>query len=117
MHAAVARAVGLVLETNFPDRAGLLFERGDDVLLAEAIRHQPEHWVFRLHRRALSGIGDEKSARATQRRLGVAKEALVSIVMRTKPIGVGVELREYRIKFAHAHDRRTVRHIRAGIAG
>jgi hypothetical protein len=47
----------------------------------------------------------------------MAQQALVGIVPGTQAIGVGMELREYRIELAQAHDGRTRRHIRAGVAG
>jgi hypothetical protein len=117
MHAAVAGAVGLVFEADFPDRAVLLFEDGNHVLLAEAIWHQPEHRVFRQHRRPLSGIWHDKSAGTAEGRLGVAQEALVGVVTRAEAVGVGMELRKYGIELAHSRDRRAVRHVGAGIAG
>src|SRR5215470_3449628 len=46
----------------------------------------------------------------------MAQEALVGVVPRTQAIGVGMELREYRIELAQAHDGRTRRHNRAGVA-
>src|SRR5713101_4879596 len=116
MDAPVARAVRLEFEADFPDRAVLLFEHEHHVLLAEAIWHQPEHRVFRQHRRPLARIGDEEPARAAECRLGMAQEALVGIVARAQAVGIGVELREYRIELAQAHDWRAVRYIRARIA-
>src|SRR5260370_15376076 len=80
MHAAIARAVRLELEADFPDRAVLLFERGHHILLAEAKRHQMEQRVFGQRRRPLSGIGDDEAARTAQGRLGMANKALVGIV-------------------------------------
>src|SRR5258708_4104621 len=46
----------------------------------------------------------------------MANEALVGIVARTETVGIGVELRENRVKLAQPHDRRTLRYIRAGVA-
>src|SRR6266849_10173144 len=105
MHAAVARAVRIELEANFPYRAVLLFEHGHHVLLAEPMRHQAEQGVFRHHWRPLSGIGDDEAARTAQGRLGVTDEALIGIVTRAQPVGISVELREYRIELAQSHDR------------
>ena len=45
------------------------------------------------------------------------QQALVAIVSGTQAVGVGVELREDRIELAKSGDGRTLRHIRAGIAG
>src|SRR5258707_6021569 len=100
MHTAVARAVRIELEADFPDGAVLLFKCGHHILLAEAKRHQPEERVFRQHWCPLSGIGDDESARAAQGRLGVTDEALIGIVTRSEAVGIGVELRENRVKLA-----------------
>src|SRR5882762_5580996 len=100
MDAAIARAVGIILEADFPDRAELLFERRHHVALAEAVGHQPEHRVFRQLRRALAGIGDEEAARAAQGRLSMAQQALVAIVPGAQAVGVGMELGKERIELA-----------------
>jgi len=46
----------------------------------------------------------------------MANEALVGIVTRAEAVGIGVELRENRVKLAQPHDWRTLRYIRAGVA-
>jgi hypothetical protein len=116
MHAPVARAVGLVFEADFPNRAVLLFEHRHHILLAKAKRHQAEQRVFWQHRYRLAGIGNEEPARAAERRLGMAQEALVGIVARAQTVGIGVELREYRIELPQPCDRRAVRYVCACIA-
>src|SRR5258707_1189817 len=105
MRAAVESAIRFEFEADFPDRAVLLLEHGHHILLAEAKRYQAEQRVFRQHRRPLSGIGHEEPARTAERGLGMAHKALVGIVARAKAVGIGVELREYRIEFAQPHDR------------
>src|SRR5215475_245863 len=98
MHAAVAGTVLIELEADFPDRPVLLFERGHRVLLAETQRHQAEQRVFRHLRRALAGIWDEEAARAAERRLGMAQQALVGVMAGAETVGIGVELRENRVE-------------------
>jgi hypothetical protein len=63
-------------------------------------RHQPEHRIFRLQRRAPSGIWHEKAPGASQDRLGVAQKALIGIVTGAEAVGVGMELRKEGIEFA-----------------
>ena len=69
-------------------------------------RHQGCAWcggsyrVFRRQRRALAGIGDQEAARAAKGRLGMAQQALVSIVPRTEAVRVSIKLRKYRIELA-----------------
>src|SRR5262249_25525585 len=116
MDAAIGRAVGIVFEADLPDRAVLLLERRHHISFAEAVGHQAKQRVFRWLRRALAGIGDDEAARAAQGRLGMAQQALVGIVPGTEAIGVGVELREYRIELAEPGDGRTLRYIRASVA-
>src|SRR5260370_12785564 len=106
MDAAVARAVGIVLEADLPDRPVLLLERRHHIPLAETVGHQAEHRVFRRQRRALAGIGDEETAGAAQSRLGMAQQTLVAIVPGTEAIGGGMELREYRVNLTAAPDSR-----------
>jgi hypothetical protein len=62
MHAAVACAVGMVFETDLPDRAELFLEHRDGILLAEALGNQAVQGIFRQHRRPLAGIGDQEAA-------------------------------------------------------
>src|SRR6516164_845069 len=100
MHAAVARAVGVEFEADFPDRAELLFEHGHHIPLAEAIGHQPEQRIFGRHRCALPGIGDDESARTAQGRLSMAYKTLIGIVTRAQPIGISMKLRENWVKLA-----------------
>src|SRR5258707_15735544 len=89
MHAPVARAVGLVFEADFPNRAVLLFEHRHHILLAKAKRHQAEQRVFWQHRYRLAGIGNEEPARAAERRLGMAQEALSALGRAPRPLGLG----------------------------
>ena len=100
MHATVARAVRLVLEAHFANGPVLLLERRDRVLLAEAVRDQPEHRIFRAATPLPARIGDEEAAGAAERRLRMAGEALVRVVARAQPIGIRVELGKDRIEFA-----------------
>src|SRR5258707_14954797 len=46
----------------------------------------------------------------------MANKALVGIVARAQAVGIGMELREYRIELAQADNRRAIRHICARIA-
>jgi hypothetical protein len=117
MHAAVARTVGFVFEAHLADRPKLLFKGRDDVLLAEAVRNQLEHWIFRRQRRPLSGIGNQEAARATQGRLRMTQQALLGVVAGSETIGIGVELGKQGIELAVAGHRRAVHHVRAGVAG
>ena len=116
MHAAVAGSVWIKFEPNLSNGAELFLEGWNDVLFAETMRNQLEHGIFRRQRRALARIGDEKSTRPPQRRLGVAQKALVRIVPSAKAVGVRVELREQRIKFAQADNRTAVGHVGTCVA-
>src|SRR5262249_30713329 len=117
MHAAVAGSVRFEFEPHLPDRPKLLFEAWHDVLLAEAMRNELEHWIFRPQRRALARIWNKEPARTTQCRLGVTQKALLGVVPGSKAVGIGVELWKGRIEFAHAHNQASVREIGACIAG
>src|SRR5215831_8751174 len=117
MNAAIARTVGLVLETYLANRAVLRLERRDNVLLAEAQRNQPKLRVFRRQRLCVSRIRHEEPTRSTQRRLSMAGEALIGVVAGAQSIGIGVQLREGRIELAEARDRRALRHIGTNVTG
>jgi hypothetical protein len=116
MDAAIAGAVGIVFKADFADRAQLLLERWYDILFAEAVRDEPEQWIFRQSRDRLAGVGHDEPAGAAEGRLGMAQEALVGVVPCAEPVRVGVELRKERIEFALADYRRAHRDVGAGVA-
>ena len=65
----------------------------------------------------MSGIGHQEAARAAQRRLGVAGEALIGIVAGAQPVRIGMELRKHRVELAGARDLRAIGEVRALVTG
>src|SRR5262249_36675549 len=110
VYSAVTRAVRLVFEAYLANRAVLRLERGNDVSFAETQRDQPKLRVFWGQWFGFARVGHEKAARSTQRRLGMASEALIGIVPRAQPVGIGVELRKCRVELTQAGDRCALRH-------
>src|SRR5262245_43554208 len=115
MHTAISRAVGVELETHFPDGAELFLEDGDYVLPSEAMGKQPELRVLRRLRNRLARIGNDEPARSTQDRVSMTDEALISVVPRAQSVGIGARLGKHRIQFAG--NRRAIRYVGAVVAG
>src|SRR5262249_28631633 len=115
MHTAISRAVGVELETHFPDGAELFLEDGDYVLPSEAMGNQPKLRILRRLRNRLARIGNDEPARSTQDRVSMTDEALISVVPRAQSVGIGARLGKHRIQFAG--NRRTIRYVGAVVAG
>src|SRR5215813_11420334 len=114
MHTAVSRAVGVELESNFSNGAELFLKDGDYVLPSEAMGNQPELRILRRLRNRLARIGNDEPARSTKDGVGMTDEALISVMPRAQPVGIGASLGKHRIQLAG--NRRTFQYVGAGVA-
>src|SRR5215510_11838715 len=114
MHTAISRAVGVELEAHFSNGAELFLKDGDYILPSEAMGNQPELRILRRLRNRLARIWNDETARSTQYGVSMTDEALISVMPRAQPVGIGSSLGKHRIQLAG--DRRTFRYVGACVA-
>src|SRR5262245_30032861 len=114
MHTAISRAVGVELEAHFSNGAELFLKDGDYILPSEAMGNQPELRILRRLRNRIAWIGNDEPARSTQDWVSMTYEALISVMPRAQPVGIGASLGKHWIQLAG--DRRTFQYVGAGVA-